>query len=157
MTSARRVAVAAIVAVGACRAAEGSADRYAALRDRGRVLFAGAGGCTACHSLGAAGGRIVGPNLGVGDGETAPVAARAAARRPGQRPIEYIVESIVAPDAYTVPGYGRGVMPPAGLDDTDVLALGVFLAEPGGPPLDDDALDAARRRIETIRTPTATR
>lgn len=56
-------------------------------------------GCIACHSqeYGA------GPNI-VGLG------ARAATRRPNYTAAAYLYESIVSPNAYTVPDYSAGVM-----------------------------------------------
>ncbi len=61
-------------------------------------------GCRLCHSL-EPGVRLVGPSL-------AGVATRAAQRVPGLSAEEYLYQSIVDPDAYVVPGYPAGTMPP---------------------------------------------
>ena len=133
------------------------------LRARGKALFAGRGGCMACHKLGAQGDKARGPNLGVGDGMTQPVGVRARARRPRLQPLEYVVESILDPDAYTVAGYAAGVMPrtdepPISLGDDEVLALAAFLAgEATATPVDERTLAQARARMPAIRTARAQR
>lgn len=59
-------------------------------------------GCVTCHSLNE-GVTLVGPSLhGVG--------TTAASRVPGLSASEYLKQSIVAPDAFTVPGFGEGQM-----------------------------------------------
>lgn len=125
-----------------------------ALRVRGKKLFLGRAGCTACHSIGRLGGRIIGPNLGVGEGMTRPVGIRAASRRPGLTPIEYLIESILTPDAFVVPGYPAGVMkapdePPISLKDDEVVALATYLAGLGGRRV--QAADVARARAAIPR------
>lgn len=157
------LALALVAALTACdvAAAAGSSEAARerdALRDRGRALFFGAAGCHACHSLDGEGGRVIGPDLGVGGDMTAPVAVRARTRRPELRPVEYVVESIAEPDAVVTPGYARGVMksplePPLALGDDDVVALAVFLASrgPGAPPLGADDVAAARERLPLLR------
>jgi mono/diheme cytochrome c family protein len=88
---------------------------------RGQQLFA-AEPCARCHRLdgvaGAAG--TVGPDL-------SHVAIAAAQRRPGMSAEVYLRESIVAPDAFTVPGYPRAVMPTLALDEQQVSDLVAFL------------------------------
>jgi hypothetical protein len=127
-----------------------------ATRERGRALFFGRAGCTMCHSVGTEGVQIVGPNLGVGGDQLVPVGARA--RRQGVRGIEYVVESIVDPDAYVVSGYARGVMrpyeePPISLTDDEIVELSAFLAGegPGAERIDRAALGRARARIGVTR------
>ena len=61
-------------------------------------------GCRLCHSL-EPGVRLVGPSL-YGIGTTA------AQRVPGLSAEEYLYQSIVEPDAYVVPGFQAGMMPP---------------------------------------------
>jgi mono/diheme cytochrome c family protein len=88
---------------------------------RGRQLFA-AEPCARCHRLdgvpGAAG--TVGPDL-------SHVAIAAAQRKPGMSAAAYLRESIVAPDAFTGPGYPRAVMPTLALDERQVSDLVAFL------------------------------
>jgi mono/diheme cytochrome c family protein len=78
--------------------------------------------CTRCHTLqgvpGASGG--VGPDL-------SHVATAAAQRKAGMSVEEYLRESIVDPDAFTVPGYPRGLMPKLPLDQQQVDDLVAFL------------------------------
>jgi len=61
-------------------------------------------GCHICHSL-QPDVVIVGPSL-------AGIATRAAGRIPGMSAEEYIRQSILQPNAYVVPGFPSGVMPP---------------------------------------------
>jgi len=67
---------------------------------RGEMLFS-LYGCSACH--------------GSPDGVAAPymkgIGTRAATRRSHYSAAAYIYESITTPNAFTVPGYGAGVMP----------------------------------------------
>lgn len=75
--------------------------------DLGAALFSGNGlgenlGCEVCHSLDP-GRRLVGPSL-------AGIGTVASDRIPGLSAEEYIRESIVDPDAYTVEGYPAGQM-----------------------------------------------
>jgi mono/diheme cytochrome c family protein len=142
-----------VVLVGAAAACTSEPRAVTDLRAAGHDLFFGRAGCAACHRVGDEGTRIVGPNLGRGDGIDAPVAAR---RRTHLPPIEYVVESIVEPDAFVVPGYARGVMPrqeepPVALTDDEIVALAVFLSR-GGPAVDEAAIAAARARIAAVRT-----
>lgn len=62
-------------------------------------------GCGACHTLAAAGtSAAIGPTL---DG----LAGRAGERVAGETAGAYVEASILAPDAYVVPGFQPGVMP----------------------------------------------
>ena len=128
------------------------------LRARGTRGVLRHGGCGACHRVGDEGTRVVGPNLGAGDGMDSPVAAR---RRTTLRPIEYVVESIVDPDAYVVSGYARGVMPrqedpPVSLSDDEIVSLAVFLSR-GGPAVDETTVAAARASVARARAARAAR
>jgi cytochrome c2 len=130
-----------------------------ALADRGHDLFFGPAGCAAaCHKVGAEGDKVIGPNLGVGEGQDQPVIVRALSRRPRLRPIEYIVESIIDPDAVVTPGYVSGVMkppdlPPISLCDDDLVAVATFLAMTGRA----EDVRAAREFIPTARRQRAIR
>jgi mono/diheme cytochrome c family protein len=70
----------------------------------GKKVFTGAGGCGSCHTLRDAGASgTVGPDLDK---------LKADAQKAG-KPLEaYTKESIVDPEAYVVPGFPKGVMPP---------------------------------------------
>lgn len=116
------------------------------LQASGERLFKGRGGCATCHRVGDRGTRFTGPNLGIDplcatepEALTArdpvacrPVAERAAARRPGLTPIEYVVESIMDPDRVVTPTYAPKVMkrldePPVNLADEEILALAAYV------------------------------
>ncbi|MBI4391672.1 MAG: cytochrome c [candidate division NC10 bacterium] len=98
-----------------------------ALAQAGERIFFGKGACSVCHTIHQAGGR--GPDLmGVG--------ARAATRKPGMSGTAYLVESLVNPTAFVVPGYPP-IMPPAtrppvGLNRTELLAVIAYLQSLGG-------------------------
>jgi cytochrome c2 len=59
--------------------------------------------CSACHSL-TPGQTLVGPSLGT-------IATTASTRKPGYSAEKYIHESIVSPNAFTVPGFNQNIMP----------------------------------------------
>lgn len=128
----------------------------ATLRARGRDLFFDRGRCVACHKIAGKGDKERGPNLGIGGGFSDPVAVRAAQRKPDLEPIEYLVESIVDPDAYVVEGYVRGIMkhpdqPPIELADEEMVALAAYLAGGGARPVTTTDVLAARRHIGPAR------
>ncbi|MSP15749.1 MAG: hypothetical protein EXR73_03885, partial [Myxococcales bacterium] len=81
-----------------------------AARASGKALFFGRAGCVECHAAGLDGTATRGPNLGAGGGQREPVALRAGTRRPDLGAIEYVVESMIDPDADAAPGYYAGVM-----------------------------------------------
>jgi cytochrome c2 len=146
------------LAAGCRRRSASPAQRHpaiAALRARGERLFFGPAGCASCHKLGPRGDKSRGPNLGRGDGMDAPVALRAALRRPGLPALDYLIESLVDPDAVVAPGYAGGVMirpdqPPIGLGEDDLIALAVLLSD-GGPAPDAAAITRARASIALVR------
>jgi len=75
--------------------------------EAGRKLFTRSApgtntGCRICHSL-EPDVRLVGPSL-------AGMATRAATRVPGMSAQDYLLQSIVDPDAYVVEGYPKGQM-----------------------------------------------
>jgi cytochrome c oxidase subunit 2 len=73
---------------------------------QGKQLFA-ANGCGGCHTLSAAGANgTVGPSLNNIDASAAKFG-----KQLGQSPQRYIFTSIKNPDAFTVPGFPKGVMP----------------------------------------------
>jgi mono/diheme cytochrome c family protein len=87
----------------------------------GEQIFTAAG-CGACHTLGKAGTNAnVGPNLDE--------LAAHAGNRTQASPEEYVSESILNPDAFTVEGFQPGVMPAyeGRLDEKQVQALVQYL------------------------------
>src|SRR5262245_60478546 len=128
------------------------------LRAQGRELFFGRAGCATCHKIGEEGRFIIGPNLGVGDGMDEPLALRAKTRRPELTPIEYVVESIVTPDAFTVATYAPGIMktytqPPISLTDEEIIALAAFVAGEGEgvPKLKYSEVATARAKLKALK------
>jgi mono/diheme cytochrome c family protein len=70
---------------------------------KGKTLFA-SNGCGSCHTFGPAGtSGKVGPDLDN---------LASDAKKAGQPLDDYVHESIVDPDAYVVPGFPKGTMPP---------------------------------------------
>lgn len=88
----------------------------------GEELYAGAGGCTACHGLGTRAPDL----LGV-------VGSVCEERVPGQSCEEYLHESLVEPQAYVVEGF-QPIMPDMRrtLSETQIWALVAFLQSQGG-------------------------
>ena len=87
----------------------------------GAQIFTAAG-CGACHTLSKAGANAqIGPNLDE--------LAAEAGNRTDATPEEYTTESILDPEAFTVPGFQSGVMPAyeGRLDEKQVQALVKYL------------------------------
>jgi|GEM_PF-2323747 len=128
----------------------------AELRLRGEGLFFRRAGCAACHKVNQRGDATKCPNLGVGDGMTESVAVRGARRVGNLSAIEYIVTSIVDPNAYVVSGYKPGVVkkldePPTSLSDDEIVALAAYLAGLSNTPVTDMDVVRAHNRIEIAR------
>jgi cbb3-type cytochrome c oxidase subunit III len=88
----------------------------------GKQIFT-AGGCGSCHTFSDAGTNgTIGPNLD-------DLAKAAGSREAGTSPEEYVKQSILDPEAFTVSGFQRGVMPSyqGRLDDKQVQALADYL------------------------------
>jgi len=135
----------------------------AAASERGHDLFFGKAMCSTCHSVDREGTMIVGPNLGVGEGTTEPVARRVTSRGVQLDPAIYIIQSILDPDAVVVPGYARGVMKspddiPVALSDDEFVDLAAFiLTIRATEPLDPAQLELARTQIPLARAARALR
>jgi mono/diheme cytochrome c family protein len=101
--------VAAYVGYAAARPGEdGGALAQAGLADAtsGKDIFV-AGGCGSCHTLGKAGTNgTVGPKL-----DDLKTAAARFGKQQKLTPEKYVEQSILEPDAFTVPGFPQGVMP----------------------------------------------
>jgi mono/diheme cytochrome c family protein len=92
----------------------------------GEKIFEGKGQCTTCHGIGRAGR---GPDL-------AGVGGRAGTRKPGMAPKAYLIESLLDPGAYLVPGF-PAIMPkidrpPIALNRSELWATVAFLESQGG-------------------------
>ena len=86
----------------------------------GALLFQ-AKGCTGCHSVaGVAESASIGPNL-------THLSDVAGNRVTGMSATAYVTQSIRQPQAFTVDGFGVGVMPTFELSDAEVEALVGFL------------------------------
>lgn len=94
----------------------------------GQELLRGKGGCLVCHKDSDTGNER-GPDL-------RQAAGRAALRRPGLGAEAYLVESLVTPEAFLVPGYPKmmpsAVKPPAALSMAEVKAIIAYLQVLGG-------------------------
>jgi mono/diheme cytochrome c family protein len=116
--------VAAYVAFATSRAGEDEgalAQAGLAGATTGEQIFTAAG-CGACHTLGKAGTNAnIGPNLDE--------LAAQAGNRTQAPPEEYVSESILNPDTFTVEGFQPGVMPAyeGRLDEKQVQALVQYL------------------------------
>jgi mono/diheme cytochrome c family protein len=125
--------------------------------EQGRELFFGRALCSTCHKVGDQGTMIVGPNLGVGDGMEQPFASRVGTRGENIDPPIYVIDSILDPNAITVPTYARSVMKspddiPIALTDDELVSLAAFILSVGAEqPLSQAELDRARARIPGAR------
>ena len=66
----------------------------------GEQIYAGAGGCTACHGLGTRA-----PNLLTDEGGQGTIGARCGNRKPGVTCKDYLLEALTDPGAFVVTGY----------------------------------------------------
>jgi mono/diheme cytochrome c family protein len=98
------------------------------LADIGEELLRGKGGCLICHKVTEQGNER-GPDL-------RQATAQAATRRPGTDAEAYLMESLVAPDAFLVPGYPKmmpsALKPPANLNMAEAKAVVAYLQSLGG-------------------------
>jgi cytochrome c2 len=92
----------------------------------GEQIFTAAG-CAGCHTFAPAGSNgNIGPNLDE-------LATAAGDREPGKSAEDYIRESLVAPDAFLVEGFGNAMPSYEGrLTDEQIQALVEYLQETGG-------------------------
>ena len=102
----------------------------------GQQVFAGAGGCSACHTIEGVTAGILGPDL-------THVASTAGGRIPGYSAEEYIRESILEPDAYTVTSADDGI-------DQD-FTVGLMQATMAGIVLSDEDVDNLTEYLLTLR------
>jgi mono/diheme cytochrome c family protein len=94
----------------------------------GQELLRGKGGCLVCHKDSETGNER-GPDL-------RQAASKAAARKPGTGAEAYLIESLVAPDAFLVPGYPKmmpsALKPPANLSMAEAKAIIAYLQSLAG-------------------------
>src|SRR5205809_1536945 len=106
---------------------EGGNVTPAQLVKAGEEIFKTKGTCEICHRIGQAGTRA--PDL-------AGVGSRAATRKPGMTAKAYLIESLIQPGAFIVPGYPPIMpavdKPPIGLNRSELWALTAFLESLGG-------------------------
>ena len=105
---------------------EGGNVTPAQLVKAGEEIFKTKGTCEICHRFGQAGTRA--PDL-------AGVGSRAATRKPGMTAKAYLIESLIQPGAFIVPGYPPIMpavdKPPIGLNRSELWALTAFLESLG--------------------------
>lgn len=117
-------------AAGTSTAPSGTSGAGSASAAAGKALFTGAAGCSACHTLAAAGATgTVGPNL---DARLRSDCASAESKRiRGATLQQCITTAITRPYAYLPSGYHAGVMPSTfakTLSQTQIQSLVNFLA-----------------------------
>lgn len=111
----------------------------------GEELLHGKGGCLICHKVSES-GNDRGPDL-------RQAAAKAPTRRPGMEPGAYLLESLLQPSAYLVPGYPNimppATKPPANLSVAEAKAIVAYLQALGGatPTVAIKAEDLAPGRV----------
>jgi len=105
---------------------EGANVTPAQLLTAGEQIFREKGQCTTCHGIGRAGR---GPDL-------AGVGARAGTRKPGMSAKAYLIEHLLNPGFFVVPGFPnimpRINRPPIGLNRSEIWAVVAFLESQGG-------------------------
>ncbi|MDQ3698785.1 MAG: cytochrome c [Gemmatimonadota bacterium] len=99
-----------------------------ALVAAGEQLYAGAGGCTACHGTGTRAPNIITDHAGQGA-----IGARCATREAGKDCKTYLYESMTTPGTYVVPGFDN-IMPDVRrqLGEDQIWALVAYLQSLGG-------------------------
>lgn len=105
--------------------AEASAEELVAA---GAELYAGAGGCTACHGLGTRA-----PNLLTDQGGTGLIGERCNQRVPGVTCKEYLHQALIDPNGHVVEGF-EPIMPDMRrtLSEAQIWALVAYLESVGG-------------------------
>jgi putative heme-binding domain-containing protein len=113
--------------------------------ENGELLFWGPGKCHTCHAVGPRGRSVRGPNMGASaDGEAmmlrAAQRARARSTASGREvsATDYLVESLVDPSAYLVPGFKDEMpivyQPPIRLSPDELSSVVLYLQSLGGRP-----------------------
>lgn len=99
-----------------------------ALVAAGEKIYAGAGGCTACHGLGTRA-----PNLLSDQGGEGTIGSRCGSRKPGQDCKAYLYESMINPGAHVTKGF-EPIMPDMrrSLSEEQIWATVAYLQSLGG-------------------------
>ncbi len=109
--------------------------------DAGKAIFNGKGSCYSCHTLNPSAPLGRGPDL-------TDIGVHAAMRKPSMEAKTYLIESLYAPSAFLVHGYGKTMTPawkpPISLSNLEIEAVIAFLQSQGGevdltpfePPID---------------------
>ena len=99
-----------------------------ALVAAGERIYNGAGGCTACHGLGARAPNLLTDHAGQGA-----IGARCGTRQNGVACKQYLHESMIEPGTYLVPGFAN-IMPDMRrqLPEDQIWAVVAFLESQGG-------------------------
>ena len=94
----------------------------------GERIYAGAGGCTACHGLGTRAPNVLTDHAGQGA-----IGARCGTREPGKDCKTYLYESMVEPNKYVVAGF-EPIMPDMrrSLSNDQIWATIAYLQSLGG-------------------------
>ncbi len=112
--------------------------------EAGEALFLGKAKCYTCHSVGEKGSAIRGPNLGepgplgtpMGQRAEERARERAAATGASFSATDYLLESLIDPNAYVVEGFKPEmpviIRPPIALAATEVQAVVTYLQSLGG-------------------------
>ncbi len=105
--------------------AEATTDQLVAA---GEQLYAGAGGCTACHGLGTRA-----PNLLTDEGGTGQIGARCTNRVAGETCEQYLWKSMTEPNVFVVEGY-QPIMPDMRrtISEGQIWTLVAYLQSLGG-------------------------
>jgi mono/diheme cytochrome c family protein len=106
---------------------EGGTVTPAQLIRAGEEIYKTKGTCEVCHRIGQKGTRA--PDL-------AGIGARAARAKPGTPAKQYLIESLISPQTFVVPGYPPIMpavdKPPIALNRSELWALTAFLQSLGG-------------------------
>lgn len=114
----------------------------------GQDLLHGKGGCLVCH-MDADGGNNRGPDL-------RQAASAAAKHKPDMSAEAYLMESLLHPDDFLVPGYPRMMpaanKPPANLTSAEIKAVVAYMQTLGGmePTVKVTAEDAAAKKAGAL-------
>lgn len=118
--------------------------------NRGREIVHGDGLCLNCHRIGPEGDGTNGPDL---DG----IGSWAGRRLRGLDSAEYLVQSLLDPEAYVVSGYFPTMIsarrPPLRLDDEEILMVVAYLQSLGGHPTvtpETDLAEVMPRRAGSV-------
>jgi putative heme-binding domain-containing protein len=109
--------------------------------EAGEAIYWGKGKCSTCHSLGDSGSAVRGPNhanvCAIAQSERVP--ERQAQGASGIRTAtDYLIESIVEPDAYIVEGFSaampKAYLPPISLTPEEIMAVITYMQAQGCEP-----------------------